>query len=219
MPPLSLGHVGVHEHGGLHVRTSVYYLPLAIANALGFPGFVWRSTHGDKGYAQRAVAETTSGSSSSLNNTIGPHMCHYLTESYLKPLCDLLSLAALAGNTLPYGPRRLSTQESRNPHSGPSFLQTGTMTSIVPELLAKKRKRDEQWAAERAAAAVDARKKARTTRKDIFKRAEKYVSEYRAQVKRAEAGRHRQKPLPGSAAPVGTTPAWNDGTISLSIIT
>lgn len=91
------------------------------------------------------------------------------------------------------------------------------MSSIVPELLAKKRKRDEQWAAERAAAAVDARKKARTTRKDIFKRAEKYVSEYRAQVKRAETGRHRQKQLSGPAAQVSTTLAWNDGTISFYI--
>lgn len=56
------------------------------------------------------------------------------------------------------------------------------MASLVPELLAKKRKRDEQWATERAAAAVEARKKARTTRAEIFKRAEKYVKEYRAQV-------------------------------------
>lgn len=56
-------------------------------------------------------------------------------------------------------------------------------STLVPELLAKKRKRDEQWAAEKAAAAVDARKKARATRKDIFKRAEKYVADYRAQEK------------------------------------
>ncbi|KAG2485091.1 hypothetical protein HYH03_016188 [Edaphochlamys debaryana] len=54
---------------------------------------------------------------------------------------------------------------------------------MVPELLAKKRKRDEQAATARAAAAVEARKKARTTRKDIFKRAEKYVAEYRSQEK------------------------------------
>lgn len=58
-------------------------------------------------------------------------------------------------------------------------------TTLVPELLAKKRKRDETWATEKAAAAVDARKKARATRKDIFKRAEKYVADYRAQVRGA----------------------------------
>ena len=56
------------------------------------------------------------------------------------------------------------------------------MATLVPELLAKKRKRDEQWAVEKAAATVEARKKARTTRKEIFKRAEKYVAEYRSQV-------------------------------------
>lgn len=52
----------------------------------------------------------------------------------------------------------------------------------VPELLLKKRKRDETWAAERAAASLEARKKNRATRKEIFKRAEQYVKEYRQQV-------------------------------------
>jgi hypothetical protein len=55
-------------------------------------------------------------------------------------------------------------------------------TGHVPELLVKKRKRDEQWAAERAAAALESRKQAKTKRKDIFKRAEEYVKEYREQV-------------------------------------
>lgn len=64
-------------------------------------------------------------------------------------------------------------------------------TAVVPELLAKKRKRDEQWAAERAAAAVDARKKARASRKDIFKRAESYVKEFRAQVRGGTSWRRR----------------------------
>lgn len=63
--------------------------------------------------------------------------------------------------------------------------------SPVPELLAKKRRRDETWAAERAASALEARKKARTTRKEIFKRAESYVKEYRQKVSR-----------------VGMQPAW-----------
>jgi large subunit ribosomal protein L7e len=51
----------------------------------------------------------------------------------------------------------------------------------VPELLAKKRKRDEAWAAKKATAALEARKKARETRRDVFKRAESYVKEYRQQ--------------------------------------
>jgi hypothetical protein len=59
-------------------------------------------------------------------------------------------------------------------------------TSVVPELLAKKQKRDAQWQAEKAAAALEARKKARTTRKTIFKRAEAYVKEYRQKVRAQE---------------------------------
>jgi hypothetical protein len=58
----------------------------------------------------------------------------------------------------------------------------GAEFSSFAELLAKKRKRDEQWAAEKAASAVEAKKKARTTRSAIFKRAEQYVTEYRSQV-------------------------------------
>jgi hypothetical protein len=53
---------------------------------------------------------------------------------------------------------------------------------VYVELLAKKRKRDEQWAAEKAASAVEAKKKARTTRSAIFKKAEQYVKEYRSKV-------------------------------------
>ena len=56
------------------------------------------------------------------------------------------------------------------------------MAGQVPELLVKKRKRDEAWAAKRAAAALEARKKSREARRDIFKRAEQYVKEYRTQV-------------------------------------
>lgn len=63
----------------------------------------------------------------------------------------------------------------------------------VPELLVKKRKRDEQWAAERAAAAVDSRKKARATRKIIFKKAEKYVKEYRDKVQLRPVSRWRRE--------------------------
>jgi large subunit ribosomal protein L7e len=56
------------------------------------------------------------------------------------------------------------------------------MATTVPELLAKKRKRDEAWASAKATAALEARKKASDTRKAIFKRAEAYVKEYRTQV-------------------------------------
>lgn len=52
----------------------------------------------------------------------------------------------------------------------------------VPESLLKKRKRDEEWAAKRAANSEAAKKKAKGGRKDIFKRAEAYVKEYRDQV-------------------------------------
>eukprot|EP00887_Chlorella_sp_A99_P008230 scaffold12.g8230.t1 len=53
--------------------------------------------------------------------------------------------------------------------------------AAVPESVLKKRKRDEDWAAKKAAAAAEASKKARATRKEIFKRAEQYVKEYRQQ--------------------------------------
>jgi large subunit ribosomal protein L7e len=56
-------------------------------------------------------------------------------------------------------------------------------TAAVPELLLKKRKRSEAWAAAKAEAALDARKKARAQRREIFKRAEQYVKEYRQQEK------------------------------------
>jgi len=68
----------------------------------------------------------------------------------------------------------------------PSFGFSGEQKSqrcfCLAELLAKKRRRDEQWAAEKATAAVEAKKKARTTRSAIFKKAESYVKEYRSQV-------------------------------------
>ena len=53
----------------------------------------------------------------------------------------------------------------------------------VPESLLKKRQRDEKWAADKAAAA-DASQKANKSKSDvIFKKAEAYVKEYRAQVR------------------------------------
>jgi large subunit ribosomal protein L7e len=53
----------------------------------------------------------------------------------------------------------------------------------VPESVLKKRKRDEDWAAKKTAAALAAKKAAKDKRKTIFKRAEQYVKEYRDQEK------------------------------------
>lgn len=56
------------------------------------------------------------------------------------------------------------------------------MAGTVPETVLKKRKRDEDWANKRSTAAADAQKKAKASRKDILKRAESYVTEYRNKV-------------------------------------
>jgi len=52
----------------------------------------------------------------------------------------------------------------------------------VPELVAKKQKRDEAWAAQKAAAAVEARIKSSEARQEAFKRAVQYANEYKQQV-------------------------------------
>jgi hypothetical protein len=56
----------------------------------------------------------------------------------------------------------------------------------VPELAAKKAKREEAWATQKAADALEARKKAKETRRVIFKKAAQYVSEFRQQVSLAK---------------------------------
>ena len=53
----------------------------------------------------------------------------------------------------------------------------------VPETILKKRKRDEEWAAKKAATASDTRKYAKEKRGVIFKKAEQYVKEYRQQAR------------------------------------
>ena len=53
----------------------------------------------------------------------------------------------------------------------------------VPESILKKRKRNDEWAVKKAAAADVAKKEAKAKRKVIFKRAEQYVKEYRDQVR------------------------------------
>jgi len=67
----------------------------------------------------------------------------------------------------------------------------------VPELLAKKVKRDELWAAKRAAAATEAKQKGKKQRSEIFKRAEKYVKEYR-DTERATIVQKRQAKAAGA---------------------
>ncbi|CAG8634085.1 6270_t:CDS:2, partial [Cetraspora pellucida] len=61
----------------------------------------------------------------------------------------------------------------------------------VPETLLKKRKNQEKIAAEKAAALVKKREEAKKSRRIIFKRAEKYVNEYRA-AERQEIRLRRQ---------------------------
>jgi len=68
---------------------------------------------------------------------------------------------------------------------------------LVPETLLKKRKNQEKISAEKAAALVEKRKAARKTRKVIFKRAEKYVKEYRA-AERDQIRLRRQAKAAGS---------------------
>ena len=60
----------------------------------------------------------------------------------------------------------------------------------VPESVLKKRKRDEDWSTKKAAALTEAKAKSKERRKDVFKRAESYVKEYRDQVGLASISLH-----------------------------
>ena len=57
----------------------------------------------------------------------------------------------------------------------------------VPESVLKKRKRADDWAAKRADAAAQKQLKAKSNRREVFKRAETYAKEYRSQVGRVAA--------------------------------
>lgn len=70
----------------------------------------------------------------------------------------------------------------------------------VPELAAKKAKRDGQLAAQRAADALEARKTAKETRRVIFKKAAAYVNEYKQQVRRRRRRSWEPPPRPGRSA-------------------
>ena len=54
--------------------------------------------------------------------------------------------------------------------------------AAVPESVLRKRKREDQWAADKKEKALADRKKALESRKAIFARAEQYAQEYDAQV-------------------------------------
>jgi hypothetical protein len=72
---------------------------------------------------------------------------------------------------------------------------------MLAELLAKKRKRDEQAAAASASAAVEAKKAAKAKRGAIFKKAEQYAKEYIQQVGSAGDSSRESgcRPGPGEA--------------------
>merc|ERR1711934_232677 len=53
----------------------------------------------------------------------------------------------------------------------------------APESVLKRRKRDEQWAAQKAKADAESKKAQEKKREEVFKRAEKYVKEYESQEK------------------------------------
>lgn len=79
--------------------------------------------------------------------------------------------------------RRVLTLSSSSFSFFLAFLQPA-----VPETALKRRKRDEAWAAKKAAASAEVKSNAEKSSKEIFKRAEKYVKEYRDQVRDAKAG-------------------------------
>lgn len=72
---------------------------------------------------------------------------------------------------------------------------TAKPAGTVPESVLKKRKRDEDWAAKKAANAGELKKKSREQRKEIFKRAENYVKEYRDQVQRSHSSALTEGPV------------------------
>jgi large subunit ribosomal protein L7e len=73
----------------------------------------------------------------------------------------------------------------------PTRAVRGVPVALTPESQMKKRRQAERERAARAAAKPEERKKRHAVRKDIFKRAEKYVKEYRA-TERSEIRFRRQ---------------------------
>lgn len=117
-------------------------------------------------------ARASAGAARSIGDTAGsraPNRGRCALERDERDGFDLIGFVSLARHD-----GRL-TLRARFSHS---FAQPST----VPESVLKKRKRDEQWAAQKAAAAAEAKAAGEKKREEIFKRAEKYVKEYRDQV-------------------------------------
>jgi hypothetical protein len=94
--------------------------------------------------------------------------------------------------------RRGSRRKSHRPLRAPSrFPQPA-----VPETALKRRKRDDAWAAKKAAADAEAKAKAEKNSKEIFTRAEKYVKEYRDQVSIRHVRRFRARQRPARKTPM-----------------
>lgn len=75
---------------------------------------------------------------------------------------------------------------------------------MVPESVLKKRKRDEQWAKNRAEQLQKAEAKAKENKEVIFKRAEQYIAEYRQQVENLHGIPDTfQAPFPPILLPLG----------------
>jgi len=73
-----------------------------------------------------------------------------------------------------------ATKQTTTAQKAPAAKETKPATTPVPETLLKKRRTAEERTAFRVKKAADAKKKSRNTRKVIFKRAEKYIKEYRS---------------------------------------
>lgn len=72
--------------------------------------------------------------------------------------------------------------QSKPKDKNPAATAAGKPAAVpVPETLLKKRKRVEAWEAQRAAARLEAHKDQNSKQKEVFKRAEQYVKEYRQQ--------------------------------------
>lgn len=77
----------------------------------------------------------------------------------------------------------------------------------VPESVLKKRKRDDEWATKKASQIDEKRKANKGKRRDIFKRAEQYVKEYRQQVRHGSRASRGTLPMVALVA-TESTAAW-----------
>ena len=94
---------------------------------------------------------------------------------------DVRSRVALDRCTSTCMPSRRPSRKNRDAPPTPQI--SPHPQPAVPETALKRRKRDEAWAAKKAAAEAEAKAAAEKNSQEIFKRAEKYVKEYRDQVR------------------------------------